>query len=170
MRKRMTIILIVVITLVGCGWVCGGWFLRDSSFDTERKLTAALQALPTPPGARLLAQESWYDGGVGTMPQCAAQVLDVLHGTSQSSLTEIFDYYAAVLPPLGWSASIATGRGRSFKLGQEEYSLAVMNSNDPAGRIGRSTQTAAEAEFKTVYLIEMSRPFRLPYPAECRQW
>ena len=160
MTKRMAVILIAFLTLAGCQ----GFPFRDLSADAERKLNETLQALPIPPGAGLLAQESVYSGG--TMAQCAAQELQVLYGTNQSSYTEVLDYYSTVLPPAGWT-SAAQGEGRSFRMGQE---LALAITNGFGGlMIARSTRTAAKAEFETVYMVVLSTPFRLPYPAECRQ-
>jgi hypothetical protein len=164
MTKRIVVMLIAVLTLAGCR----GLPFRDPAADAERKLTAVLHALPTPPGARLLAQNSFYSGGIGTMPQCAAQQLQALYGTSDSSLTEVLDYYSAALPPAGWRPATVTERERGFRQG-EEYSLSMSISNHFGGAmIARSTRTAAEAEFKTIYLVDLMTPFTLPYPAECR--
>jgi hypothetical protein len=163
MTKRIVVMLIAVLTLAGCR----GLPFRDPSAEAERKLTAVLQALPTPPGARLLAQRSSYEGG--TMAQCAAQQLQALYGTSDSSLTEVLDFYAAALPPAGWRPdAAATEHDRGFRQG-EEYSLSMYITNHFGGAmIGRSTQTAAEAQFETIYIVDLMTPFILPYPAECR--
>jgi hypothetical protein len=158
MTKRMVAILIAFLTLAGCQ----GLPFRNPTIDAERKLTATLQALPVPPGAKLLAQESVYSGG--TMPQCAGQELQALYGTNQWPYTEILDYYSAALPPAGWIPTVEA-EGREFRIGQE-YSLSITNGFGGA-MIARSTETAAKAEFKTVYLVWLSTPFRLPYPAEC---
>lgn len=160
MTKRMTAVVLTFLTLVGCQ----GWPFRDLSADAKRKLVATLQALPMPSGANLLAQKSVYSGG--TMAQCAAQELQVLYGTNQSSYTEVLDYYSAVLPSPAWILAMEA-EGREFRMGQE-YSLTITNGFGGT-MIARSTRTAAEAEFKTVYMAWLSTPLSLPYPAECRQ-
>lgn len=166
MTKRMVVILIAFWALAGCQ---GLSFRNYSSADEEQKLAATLQALPIPPGARLLAQEPHYSGGIGTMPQCAAQELQVLYGTNQSSFAEVLDYYSAVLLPAGWTLTGDIEGTRGFRLGPK-YSLALSITNRFGGlMIARSTRTAAEAEFETIYMIVLSIPFRQPYPVECRQ-
>jgi hypothetical protein len=162
MKRFLFAILIGVLAVAACQWLP----TRYRSGDALRRLTAEFQQLPQPPGAKLLAQTSYYSGGIGTMPQCAAQDLQALFGTSRSSLTEVLDYYSRALLQEGWSPTTEIVGLRGFTLG-EEFSLSVTNRFGGT-MLQRSAITRAEEQFETVYSVELMTPFELPYPDECQ--
>ena len=132
--------------------------------STDARLEAVMRELPPPAGAVLVGRVN-IDGG-GNIQRCSGRQTQAVYGTDELSFDQILDYYTHVAQAKSWHLDLAAVKGRTFRMGQDEYLLEISN-NYGLTAMGPAPAKEAQARYRTVYFFGLATHDILPVPDGC---